>query len=496
MRAVISTPLHLLHLDLETRRLDVVEAHRPCYYGLSWFPGSRDLVASHCDLEAFADLESLEGYARSEVGYLSRGEGRSPRFLSAPHQLLCASDGRVVVANTGRNRVQAVAFERPGLYHEAALSDTPWDRFGACDGEHLNSVFERDGRLYVLSHGHGAKDSVIAVFSYPDLRPLSQLPVKGRSSLHNVWVTDAGDWITCDTHAGALIEAKSGERLWENASGGLARGLAVSADHVLVGDSEPAPRPERGRSAGGVWLIERKSWRTLDYIPLGPFGGVHELRLLDLPDEAHHRCPLLEPDRLLERAHPRAVARDRVAASRAAQGLRAAVERHWAGWRPVLGLAQAAAEGFQLAEQLCLWRPEGPGAAADEVAFDYRLGSAEGGHAAAVFDYRGDGDDRSMTALLLQVTGGSAQLSHWTHDGTQWTLDPQHAASRLPRQGSLRAVRAGGRLQVFVDGKRVLSLPATGTGEGGTLGIRWIACEVRPAPPTRGLAEGKAARQR
>lgn len=484
MKAIISTPLHLLHLDVETRRVEVLETKRPAYFGLSWFPGSDELVTTHFDEGLTGPLGSLETYAVSEVGLLRQGQRVSPPFLSSPHQILCASDGRVVVTNTGRNCVQAIDLARPGLYHEAALSTLRWDQLGNDGpyGEHFNSLFERDGSLYALAHGKNRKDSAIAVFSYPDLTLQSVFTTKGRMGLHNIWVTEGGDYITCDTYEGTVIEAKSGEVLWESGSGWLTRGLAVSSDLILVGDSEPAPRHLRALESSGVWVIERKSWRTLDFIPLNRFGALHDLRWLDLPDEAHHGVPLQGHERLLDTAESRVVPRERLAASRAAQELRPLQRRWWQGYAPAYGACGLRAEGFQFAMTLALWLRQDAVGDPATIAFRYALNKQETDcHAAAVLGYRGNGQDRHMAALLMLRSGSQGHLALWVHDGERWAADPRHQSPGQPLVGELKVTLSGGRITAFVDGVPTLTLqaPPAALG-GGALGIRWIGCEVRP----------------
>ena len=82
--------------------MEVVENHRPEYYGISWMLGSSELILSHSGVNN-ADLVDLASYATSEVGWLSRGEWRTEPFLSAALTSFSrAPDGRVLVTNTGR----------------------------------------------------------------------------------------------------------------------------------------------------------------------------------------------------------------------------------------------------------------------------------------------------------------------------------------------------------------------------------------------------------
>jgi len=95
--AVVATAEHLLLVDLTSKKVIPLENERTEYYGISWFPGGNELVLSHSGLEN----AKLSGYSHltpilSSVGF-SHGQHRSESFLSAPHQIICASDGRVVL---------------------------------------------------------------------------------------------------------------------------------------------------------------------------------------------------------------------------------------------------------------------------------------------------------------------------------------------------------------------------------------------------------------
>ena len=202
MFAAVSTASALLLVDLATREVLPIEQGRTEYYGISWFPDGRSLVLSHSGLDN-TSLVDLESYALSETGTLSHGSLVTSPFLSQPHQILCASDGRVVCTNTGRNAIIVVDLDQPGCFQEARLSEARWDRFvGTAVGDHLNSVFERDGELHVMAHRFD-RGSVVAVFAYPELAIRSITPIKGRTELHNIWLTADGRAITCHSERGA-----------------------------------------------------------------------------------------------------------------------------------------------------------------------------------------------------------------------------------------------------------------------------------------------------
>ena len=131
--ALVSTARFLLLVNISSGAVSVIEEGRPEYYGISWFPGQDNLVLSHSGLDN-AKLVDINDYAQSEVGYLSRGSAETLPFLSATHQILCASDGRVLSTNTGRNCVTAIDLSCPARFHGPGYqgrdgTDCPWAIF-------------------------------------------------------------------------------------------------------------------------------------------------------------------------------------------------------------------------------------------------------------------------------------------------------------------------------------------------------------------------------
>ncbi len=488
MLAIVSTVGFLLIVDMASKRVVPLENHRAEYYGITWFAMDSRLVASHSGLDNNT-LVDIGSYALSEVGSLSIGDTETERFLSQPHQILCASDGRIVCTNTGRNCITLMDPRKPGHWQEVRLSPARWDRLSPDEqvGDHLNSVFERSGKLYVLAHGF-RKGSELATFSYPAMELLARESITNRSGMHNIWVTRDGQRIGCHSEAGAVLDIGAGDILWEAGMPIYTRGLAATEEVVVVGESQKTARNDRRCSMSGLWILDRRSWSTLDYICMGPFGAVHEVRLLDHPDDAHHGHAFSGMSRLTSRdlREERAVERLALAAAAAAARVR------WRGFDLVFGASAMDEAGFRHAvpDELCLAVRSGAGPNA-EVAFDYALQpDASPSHVAAVIGYGGGGADTDMMALLLLAAGTSASASAWRHNGVNWLQMPDVERRALPIKGRahLRPTHEGYGL--VVDEALVLQLPA---GEGGAphglSGIRWLNSAVRPALISHGRAE-------
>jgi|GEM_PF-1218868 len=486
--AAVTTTRFLLLVNLDTKQVVPLQLDRPEYYGISWFPGSQDLVLSHSMLDN-STLNDLSSYARSETGILSCGTTTTPPFLSAPHQILCGSDNRVICTNTGRNAIAVVDLAKPGHFQEARISAARWDRLSPQEttGDHLNSVFEKEGLLYVMAHRF-TKGSILATLSYPDLKVLELEPIKNRTGLHNIWITPDQQRISCDSETGALVELNktSTSILWSSGSAVYTRGLAATADLVLVGESQKLGRDLRGSSLSGLWLLDRKNWQALDYYSLGPYGAVQDVRLLNVADEAHHGHPFAGLEALLARDLPGEIAADRVEISRAAQKHKQA----WELFDLVYGTPVFDKKGARIAQTVCfLAQASTQGNPGRHLDFRYALDPSRDDSHVAVASYRGQGQDTDMHALLLQPTDGKrAHLNLWIQDGSTWKVQPGFVVSDLPLEAKINAYADSGGIQLHVDGKLISSIPAAHW-RNGALGIRWCGASIslpvdQPAIPS------------
>lgn len=481
---LVATTGYLLLVDLQTRITTPIESNRPEYYGISWFPHDDELVLSHSGLDN-GTLVDIATYARSERGWLSNGVHASRELLSQPHQIICAPDGRVVCTNTGRNAVTVIDLNRPGHFQEARLGNERWDRLSLREtlGDHLNSVFLRGTKLYVMAHRF-SKGSQIGVFDYPSLELDSITSINGKSGLHNIWVTSDAQWIACLSENGAVMDVKADKVLWEAGVPIYTRGLAANRQFVLVGESQRTGRDLRRGSMSGLWILDRETWKALDYICLGPYGAVNEVRIADEPDEAHHGAPFSGLHRLLASDLPRQWSRMRLDAAQAAFAARDA----WSGMDLVFGSPETLGNGARHAADanICLAlrtmeRCE------DSMVFDYEIDAmSRHRHVSAVLGYRGAGDDTNMVALLLQPTAESASLTIWAHRGEGWSRDGNFRVDGLPLQGRAVLTATKERVTFTIDGEVVIEANADGLGlEDCALGvgIRWCGATVLPMPP-------------
>jgi hypothetical protein len=477
---LISTPRFLLSYDTDERRAKVLHDGMGEYYGITWDRSGRKLALSH-SLLANDTLTDLASYAVSEVGVITIGNESTPPFLSAPHQILWVGDDHVVATNTGRNTVASVRVSDHSVI-QRRIGVAAWDRLSADshDGVHLNSLFYNDGTLYVVAHNF-EKGSFVSELVWPTLIERTRRPLPGLTGVHNLIVQPDGRWIVCDSLNGSVCDGLTGEVLWANGRQGFARGLGATTDMFFVGHSEMSGRSLRTATESGIWVIERETWRTLDYIYLGHFGCVHEIRIADHADLAHTGTPL-HPDALdtLDNRGER-ISQDRQDRVRRWANLR----RHWVA---ILGDLLTSPDSAMVGAndlRLSKFQSDVKGAVGIAATIRLRPELATNAHGSAslVARYRGP-EDQNMVAALFQWGRGHISAALWVNENGRWTqvvsrmLEPDQLTMHDGRQ-SFRAqlIEKNGKIILVIGDELFLSLADQETplpARGGDFGIRML----------------------
>lgn len=485
MLLLVTTKRFLLAHDTGTAQTQVLESGRGEYYGISWSPDGTALALGHTnhDTDAMVDLTT---YALSERGTVTVGDrAASTPFLSAPHQILWIDEDRIAATNTGRNSI-AIIRVSDGSVIERRVGLEPWDRMtpGGREGAHVNSLFRRGDRLYAVAHNFD-KGSYVVEWSWPALAEIAVHPVPNLTGIHNLLVTGEGDWIVCDSFGGGLADGRTGTPLWKSGGQGYLRGLAASDAVFAAGHSELAGRADRHATESGVWLIDRKTMLTLDYIYLGHFGPVHEVRIADEPDFAHHGNPLArEALQALSRRPDRISARRLSIAARQQSGT--------FGWTYVVGTCETDDDGAIVsAENLAIARIDRTAAVALKATIRIdrlRARAASGAHVSLVARYRGPADTNLVAALFQVLATNDILAGFWINQDGDWTaLAPVPLPHHLLRmEGSscvleARLAETGNGLVLEIAGMPVLTLRDAGSSlpaPGGHFAIRLVGTGI------------------
>lgn len=287
---LITTPRQIFTFDPERGTTEVLRAGDGEYYGVSWDRRGPVLGHSNQDNESLCTYADYRGAPQGTLTFHRPGRQRaeSPGALVQPHQIECVDD-LVLVANTGKNCLTVLRADASVIRH-ARLNDVLWDRLeDGGTGNHFNSVHRHGDRVYVVSHNH-ERLSAVHELTWPALEPV-RVHESRASWAHNVWIGEHG-MVVCDSKDGSLLAVEQGRTLWRpNEANVITRGLAVTPEHIYVGRSSYGTRGERVRNDGGVWMVERKTLRTVASFLFRGSGCVNDLRVLNAPDECHGKTP-------------------------------------------------------------------------------------------------------------------------------------------------------------------------------------------------------------
>ncbi len=145
---------------------------------------------------------------------------------------------------------------------------------GAGDAWHVNSLTRVDGRIYASAFGRFSRhrewkariDEARGVVF--DLETGEDV-VRGLQRPHHPRFVDES-WVVCDSLPGDVVRADgaSGVICDRVSLRGFTRGLAVTDDHVLVGESPRTRAGERDAAHSSVAVVSRADWRLVDRIPV------------------------------------------------------------------------------------------------------------------------------------------------------------------------------------------------------------------------------------
>ncbi len=270
MFLLISTPLHILLVDPSSGKTTILRTGDGYYYGITHKNGTTILSHSGGYLQYFRD---------------NADPVQTIDHLIQPHQIEWVGD-QVLVANTGKNCI-SIFDEKGNLCQDVYLNEIRWDdKDKGRKGNHFNSIHRTEDRISVVAHNY-ERPSEIWELTWPELQVVGNKASQAAWA-HNLWVCEWGQ-VTCNSKHGSLMEVSTGETIWSSETpGAMTRGLAASQDYIFIGYSMHNERKERYWKNGGVWVVDRKTLKTLDKIIFPGSGDVHEIRLVGVPDGCHN----------------------------------------------------------------------------------------------------------------------------------------------------------------------------------------------------------------
>ena len=277
MFLLVTTPLQIILENVWSKTSSVIRTGDGYYFGISHSRGNFVLVTSRF----------LQYFSHNTKPFFSR------TLLRQAHQIEWVED-KILVADTGNNSLAVFNYQGKFLERIYLNEIKQDDKDRGRTGNHFNSVHRVGDRVYVVAHNY-EKPSEVWVLSWPGLEVVDRI-VTNAAWAHNVWESELG-LVICDSKHGSLHDVISGETVWKSDDPmAFTRGLAVSEDYIFVGSSHYQERKERYWKSGKVWILDRKTLRLVDVIPLPGSGDVQELRIVGQVDECHNGEVITLPD--------------------------------------------------------------------------------------------------------------------------------------------------------------------------------------------------------
>jgi hypothetical protein len=177
---------------------------------------------------------------------------------------------------------------------------------GAGDSWHVNSLIWAQQRLYAAAFGDFERhrewkahfgDARGVVFDLESGEPL----LNGLECPHHPRLVDGG-WVICDSLPGRLLRVDPETGLVSDMLelAGFTRGIAITDDHFLVGESPRTRAGERAPTPASVAVVDRRRWRLVDRIEVFACE-IYDLVLVDEElAEGARRGFRTNPDRVRE----------------------------------------------------------------------------------------------------------------------------------------------------------------------------------------------------
>lgn len=180
-------------------------------------------------------------------------------------------DDALWMANTHKNSILIYGLhQKSELFPSGQLYKS---RYLAKNYRHFNSIFRREGRVYVLAHNvfHYSKNkSQIYIFTLSG--KLSDIIDVDGENCHNIYIEN-NKMFTCNSSYGSLLEINSGKEI---SLGLFTRGLAVSDSYIMVGGSpDQVNRDKREADSDSNSIIYILDKNSLSVVGQVIFNGPH-----------------------------------------------------------------------------------------------------------------------------------------------------------------------------------------------------------------------------
>ncbi len=155
MVLLLTTPLSLYAYNFDSNQFEVLATNKGEYFGITW--NANSIFLSHSNIDN-ASLVTENDYRNSNKGhiisYTERGHSIVAKGISMPHQILMDSKGRLLTTNTGQNCITITDIDKKEQV-KRSLNQIDCEVInGEKVGNHFNSIYEHNSRIYVVAHNN------------------------------------------------------------------------------------------------------------------------------------------------------------------------------------------------------------------------------------------------------------------------------------------------------------------------------------------------------
>jgi len=185
----------------------------------------------------------------------------------------------LIFPHTGYNQILSVPFAN--IYK----SKTPL-KISACNSielelnkfSHLNSIFYKDNKLYLIAHNYTMKTNKLSDLVILNTKTNKQELINlNAHSAHNIYINEKNEQIYCDSNNRKLI--KNNKVIFE--SDKLLRGLSVTEKNIFIGGSDICFDDYKRFSGNPSIYILNKSGDLRTKFIFNEIGNIYEIRQLE-----------------------------------------------------------------------------------------------------------------------------------------------------------------------------------------------------------------------
>lgn len=283
MKLIFTTYTGVYVLDTETRLINCIHKDHGMYYGLTWLGNKLYVAARNSVSDYRLGNEKILIFNRNlkQIGELPQ------TFKNCGlHSILTSPDNKLWITASLKNKIICV-----DLITNSVYNIYPNPKAIDVDHNHFNALTWDNDKILINVHNH-SRGSEIWICNPDPFDVIKKIAMPGSTHSHCCWKDNDSYW-TCASEE-SQIKNHHGDSLLPKKLVGYTRGLVLTKNRLIVGESERAVREKRATSGGLIHIYERGTMRHITTYRWPNIGQIAEIRALDAYDEHHWPDPFLD----------------------------------------------------------------------------------------------------------------------------------------------------------------------------------------------------------